>query len=75
MLHNNLSVLIVDDDQGMHMISRLLIRGMTFQGKKVALISAHSIEEARQQFAENQDVSVAVINAPEGQIDQYIPTY
>jgi len=72
MLHNNLSVLIVDDDQGMHMISRLLIRGMTFQGKKVALISAHSIEEARQQFAENQDVSVAVINAPEGQIDQYI---
>ena len=43
MLHNNLSVLIVDDDQGMHMISRLLIRGMTFQGKKVALISAPAI--------------------------------
>lgn len=55
-------VLLVDDDEQMHQITRLALNGFTFQGRPLDLISAMSGTEAQEKLGENDDIALALID-------------
>jgi len=44
-------MLIVDDEPDVHEITRIALKGFTFEGKKLELISAYSAEQAKKILA------------------------
>jgi signal transduction histidine kinase len=56
------AVLIVDDDQDVHAITRIVLHGYRFKNRPVELMSAHSAAEARAIFARRTDIAVALID-------------
>lgn len=55
-------VLLVDDDEQMHQITKLALSGFTFQDRKLDLISALSGCEARKILESNSDIAIALID-------------
>jgi signal transduction histidine kinase len=55
-------VLIVDDDRDVHAITRIVLDGYRFKGRRIELLSAHSAAEARVVFAHRHDIAVALID-------------
>lgn len=55
-------VLLVDDDTEVHAVTRLALRGFTFQGKPLELLSAHSGEQGRTFFQQRNDIALAIID-------------
>lgn len=60
--HAPWKVLLVDDDDQMHQITRLALGGFEFDGKTLELISAYSGEEARHLCTSQQDIALALID-------------
>ncbi|PAR48351.1 DUF3369 domain-containing protein [Vibrio metoecus] len=62
---NNLDpwrVLLVDDDEQMHQITRLALTGFQFQNRSLELISVLSGLEAQKVMAEQTDIALALID-------------
>lgn len=57
-----LTVLVVDDEPGLHDVTRLVLKRMTFEGRPVEIISTYSATEARQYLDKNRDVAVALVD-------------
>jgi response regulator RpfG family c-di-GMP phosphodiesterase len=55
-------VLLVDDDHQMHQITKLALKGFTFQNRPLQLISAFSGAEAQKIVIEEQDIALALID-------------
>src|SRR5215475_10578909 len=55
-------VLIVDDDRDVHAITRIVLDGYSFKGRRIDLLSAHSAAEARAIFATRGDIAVVLID-------------
>lgn len=55
-------ILIVDDEPDVHAATRLSIEDLKFHGKKLKIHSAFSAMEAKKVLAENQNISVAIID-------------
>ena len=55
-------VLIVDDEPSVHEMSRLILSGLTFEGRDVELISAGSAAQAREILARHRDVALALLD-------------
>lgn len=55
-------VLIVDDDDQVHQITKLALSGFTFQDRKLELISALSGEEAKQILDSADDIAIALVD-------------
>ena len=55
-------VLIVDDEPGLHDVTRLICRRMKFKHKPVELLSAHSAAEAMDILSKTDDVAVALVD-------------
>jgi len=55
-------VLIVDDEPGLHDVTRLICRRMKFKHKPVELLSAHSAAEATDILSKTDDVAVALVD-------------
>jgi len=55
-------ILIVDDEPGLHDVTRLICRRMKFKEKPVELISAHSAAEAMEILSKNNDIAVALVD-------------
>lgn len=55
-------VLIVDDEPGLHDVTRLVCRRMKFKEHPVELLSAHSAAEAMEFLAINNDIAVALVD-------------
>lgn len=55
-------VLLVDDEPGVHEVSRLLLADMVFDGRPVELLSAYSGAEARDQLELQQDIALVVLD-------------
>jgi signal transduction histidine kinase len=55
-------VLIVDDDRDVHAITRIVLDGYSFKGRRIDLLSAHSAAEARAIFAARSDIAVVLID-------------
>ncbi|KQA21351.1 DUF3369 domain-containing protein [Vibrio metoecus] len=64
MLHNldPWRVLLVDDDEQMHQITRLALTGFQFQNRPLELISVLSGLEAQKVMAEQSDIALALID-------------
>lgn len=55
-------LLIVDDDEEVHAVTRLVLNGFTFDGRRLECISAHSGKEAKEILAQNPDVAVMLVD-------------
>lgn len=55
-------VLVVDDDDQVHAITRVVFRGLSYQGRPVQLVSAMSAAAARACLAEHADFALALID-------------
>ena len=55
-------VLIVDDDEGIHQITQLVLDGMTVLGAELTLMHAYTGKEACQVVAENPDIAVILLD-------------
>ncbi len=54
--------MIVDDEVGMHEVSRLVLKRLVFAGRPVDIISAYSAKEAREIIEHRRDIAVALID-------------
>ena len=64
------AVLIVDDNQEIHDLTRLVLKGFTFEGRAIALLSAYSGQESLQILQQHSDV--ALVLQKFGTIPQHI---
>lgn len=55
-------VLIVDDDESIHQITSLVLRGFQFEHRNVELIHVYSAREARAVLQANPGIAVAIID-------------
>lgn len=58
----SLKILVVDDDEDVHILTRLVLRGYEFEGESITLMSAFSGEETRNIMAENPDIAVILLD-------------
>lgn len=59
---NAWKLLIVDDEEEVHSITRMVLGGFEFEGVPLAFLSAYSAEEGRRIMAEHQDVAVMLLD-------------
>ncbi|MBC7620448.1 MAG: DUF3369 domain-containing protein [Candidatus Saccharibacteria bacterium] len=55
-------VLMVDDDEEVHNVTRLALRKFEFQGQELELLSAYSAVEGRAIFEGRNDIALAIID-------------
>ncbi|QGY41747.1 response regulator [Pseudodesulfovibrio cashew] len=55
-------VLIVDDQEDVHNVTRLVLDGLAFEGRKVSCLSAYSGQEARELVVANPDLAVMLLD-------------
>lgn len=55
-------LLIVDDEEEVHSLTRLVLRNYEFEGRGLELLSAYSGAEARSVLAENQDIALILLD-------------
>ncbi len=55
-------ILIVDDEPGVHDVTRLVLKGFTFDGRPLRFVSAFSAAEARAELARHPDVAVMLLD-------------
>ena len=55
-------VLLVDDEPAVHEVSRLILAGLTFEGREIELLSAGSAAQARELLAHQCDVALALLD-------------
>ncbi|MFZ4738311.1 MAG: response regulator [Bradymonadia bacterium] len=56
------TVLVVDDDPSVHLVSRLVFSDLVVDGQGIELVSAHSAREARELLGNGLEVAVAVLD-------------
>ncbi|MGC9422684.1 DUF3369 domain-containing protein [Vibrio sp.] len=55
-------VLLVDDDEQVHLVTKMALRGFTFQHRKLELLSAMSGLEAKKILDDHTDIALALID-------------
>lgn len=55
-------VLMVDDDEEVHTVTRLALRNFDFQGQQLELVSAYSGREGRAIFESRNDIALAIVD-------------
>lgn len=60
--HTPWKVLVVDDEEGIHGITRMIFRGYEFEQRPIELISAMSGAEARKKLAEHPDIALILLD-------------
>jgi sigma-B regulation protein RsbU (phosphoserine phosphatase) len=55
-------ILIVDDEEAIHNITKRVLNDLVFQGRKISFISAHSGAEAKKIIESNPDTAVILLD-------------
>ncbi|NOH62427.1 DUF3369 domain-containing protein [Vibrio sp. RE88] len=55
-------VLLIDDDEQMHQVTKLALSDFEFEGRHLELISAHSGAEAKAIFEKSDDIALALVD-------------
>ncbi|ADK79446.1 PP2C family protein-serine/threonine phosphatase [Sediminispirochaeta smaragdinae] len=55
-------ILIVDDEEEVHIVTRMVLKGLEFRDKPLELISAHTAEEAFDICERQRDIAVALVD-------------
>jgi response regulator RpfG family c-di-GMP phosphodiesterase len=60
--HQRWKVMIVDDEEEVHTVTRMVLEDFTFEGRGLLFISAYSGEEAKQIISEHPDCSLILLD-------------
>ncbi len=55
-------ILVVDDEQDVHKVTRLAFENISFEGKPLNLLSAYSASQAKQMLKDNTDVAMILLD-------------
>jgi EAL domain-containing protein (putative c-di-GMP-specific phosphodiesterase class I)/DNA-binding NarL/FixJ family response regulator len=55
-------VLLVDDEPGVHEVTRLILADLQFEGRDVELISVHSAAQARERLAHGPEIALVLLD-------------
>jgi len=55
-------ILVVDDDEEVHAITKAVLKGFEFEERNLELIHAHSAKEAREKLQENEDTALILLD-------------
>ncbi len=55
-------IFIVDDDRSIHDVTKLVLRDLVFENKKLAFLQAYTIEEAKKIMQDNPDIAVIMLD-------------
>jgi len=55
-------ILIVDDEENIHRITRLMLKDNIIEGKRICFLNAFSSEECRRILAENDDIALILLD-------------
>lgn len=55
-------VLLVDDEQDVLTVSKMVLKGLTFEQANVELLTATSAAEAKQLFSKHDDIALAFVD-------------
>jgi response regulator RpfG family c-di-GMP phosphodiesterase len=55
-------LLIVDDEEEVHVITRMVMEGLTFSGRGLSFLSAYSASQARVMLREQSDIAVILLD-------------
>lgn len=55
-------VLVVDDEEGIHSVTRLALRHFTVESKPLTFFHAYTAEQAREVLLENPDIAVVLVD-------------
>lgn len=55
-------ILIVDDEQDVHLVTKMVLAGLEFNGRGVEFIHAYSAFEAQERIIDHADVAVAIVD-------------
>ena len=55
-------ILVVDDDEEVHAITRAVLKGFEFEDKKFELVHAHSAQEAKGKLQEHKDTALILLD-------------
>ena len=58
----NWKILVVDDEEDVHKITRIALKGFVFQGRCVTLISAYSGQEVKEILARDDDIAMILLD-------------
>jgi len=60
--HKPWKVVIVDDEEQVHSVTKLVLRDFTFDGRGLELLHVYSAKEAIQLFSENNDIAICLLD-------------
>lgn len=55
-------LLIVDDEEEVHVITKMVLEGLSFSGKGLTFLSAYSAAQAREMLSEHTDIAVILLD-------------
>ncbi|SMC61224.1 CheY chemotaxis protein or a CheY-like REC (receiver) domain [Desulfocicer vacuolatum DSM 3385] len=55
-------ILVVDDDEDVHAVTRLALQGFSFQGKNLIILEAHSDKSAREILKDHPDIALMLVD-------------
>ncbi len=61
-LKDSWKILLVDDDVGIHQVTKLALEGLKFEGKSLTFFSAYSGTEAKQIIQANPDMAIILLD-------------
>ncbi len=55
-------VLIVDDEESVHQVTKLALKHFSFKGRKITFLSAYSGEQAKKIVSEERDIAIVLLD-------------
>ena len=55
-------VLLVDDEEDIHSVTRMALKGFTYQGKEIRFLHAYSGNEAKQLLPKHRDIALIFLD-------------
>jgi response regulator RpfG family c-di-GMP phosphodiesterase len=59
---DTIKVLIVDDEEEVHIVTKLVLNGFIFEGKKIELLSVYSASEAQEILMKHEDIALILLD-------------
>jgi len=60
--HKPWKIVVVDDEEQVHSITRLVLKDFSFDGRKMHLLHAHSGKEAKELFSQHDDIALCLLD-------------
>lgn len=60
--HDGWKILVVDDESDVHLMTQLALEDISYEGKPIKMLSAHSASQARQVLNDNDDLALILLD-------------